>query len=156
MTKNMISGLLSVVLGLAYIYGATLIPEVKAGDEIGPRLFPYIIGISAVICGGLLTLAELRKKEREPFSFGFVTERPIWIKIFAIIVLGIFYGETLDYLGYVIGTILFMVLVGSILNKGRLVQNAIIAVSFSCVCYGVFSIALKLSLPRGLLSFLPF
>ncbi len=156
MTKNMISGLISLVLGLAYLYGTSQIPDVQAGDEIGPQLFPYIIGTAAVICGGLLTFLELRKKDKEAFSFGFISERPIWLKIAAIMALGIFYGETLDYLGYVIGTVIFMFLAGCIINKGHTVQNATIAGLFSCVCYGVFSVALNLSLPRGLLSFLPF
>ncbi len=156
MTKNMISGLISLVLGLAYLYGASQIPNVQAGDEIGPKLFPYIIGTAAVICGGLLTFLEMRKKNRETFSFGFVSEKSIWLKIAAIMALGIAYGETLDYLGYVIGTAMFMFFAGSIINKGHKVQNITIAGLFSCVCYGVFSVALNLSLPRGLLSFLPF
>ena len=156
MTKNMITGLISFVLGVAYLYGASQIPDVQAGDEIGPRLFPYIIGTAAVICGGLLTFLEMIKKDKEAFSFGFITEKSIWLKIATIMALGIAYGETLDYLGYVVGTIIFMFLAGTVINRGHTVQNITIAGLFSCVCYGVFSVALNLSLPRGLLSFLPF
>ena len=52
---------------------------------------------------------------------------------------------------------LFMLLVSSMINVGRLKQNLIIAVTFSLVSFIAFAVILKLSLPRGLLSgFLPF
>ena len=69
---------------------------------------------------------------------------------------GIVYGLVLDWLGYVIATIFFMFFVASFINVRRHLENAIIAVSFSIVSFGAFAVLLKLSLPRGLLGFLPF
>ena len=43
------------------------------------------------------------------------------------------------------------------INRGRFVQNVLIAVLFPAVTYGAFAIALQLSLPRGIIeNMLPF
>lgn len=156
MTKNLVSGIFALLLGTAYLIGVALLPDVNAGDAIGPRLFPYIIGSATVLCGGVLVFKDLRAKERPPFSFKFKEERAIWIKIAICVALGVLYGKVLDYLGYVIATLAFMLCCTTLINVGRIRQNVIISVLFSFVTYAVFSVGLELSLPRGLLDFLPF
>ena len=70
---------------------------------------------------------------------------------------GIAYGLVLDWLGYLIATILFMLIVTTLINVGRHKQNLIIAVLFSVISFISFALLLKLSLPRGLLGgILPF
>jgi len=60
-------------------------------------------------------------------------------------------------LGYMIATALFIFSVSMLINKGKLVQNIVIAVLFPVVTYFVFGVALKLSLPRGIIeTMLPF
>jgi len=56
-----------------------------------------------------------------------------------------------------IATALFIFSVSMLINKGKLVQNIVIAVLFPVVTYFVFGVALKLSLPRGIIeTMLPF
>ena len=70
---------------------------------------------------------------------------------------GIVFGLVIDGLGYMIATALFMFFVSMLRNRGKLVQNIVIAVLFSVVTYFVFGVALKLSLPRGIIeTMLPF
>ena len=156
MTKNLMSGIFALLLGVAYLIGAALLPDVNAGDEIGPRLFPYIIGTATILCGGVLVFKDLRAKERPAFSFKFQEDHAVWTKIAICVVLGVFYGKALDFLGYVISTFIFMLCCSTLINLGRTKQNIIISTLFSLVTYVVFAIGLELSLPRGLLDFLPF
>ena len=84
-------------------------------------------------------------------------DKAIWIKIALTTVVGIAYGLVMDSLGFIIPTTLFMIFITTLINKGKLVQNLIIAISFSAITYGVFGVALKLSLPRGIIEqMLPF
>jgi len=155
-TKDTITGVFSVLLGIAYLIGTLKIPVMDAADEVGPRTFPYIIAATVIICGVLLLLKEFVNKERKAFSFRFIAERGIWLKILLSMAAGIAYGMVLDWLGYIIATIIFMFFVGWLINVGRHMQNLIIAVVFSIFTFVAFALILKLSMPRGLLSFLPF
>lgn len=162
MTKNTAAGFFALVLGAAYLIASFRLPEVTAGDEIGPKLFPIIIGVIVMLSGGALALSERRSQQKSPeakkdlFSFRFVEERDTWVRIALTMICGIVYGLVLDWLGYVIATVFFMFFAASFINVRRHLENAIIAVSFSIVSFGAFAVLLKLSLPRGLLGFLPF
>ena len=157
MTKDMTAGILSVVLGLGYLVAAFRIPVFDTGDEIGPRVFPFMISAVVICCGLALMLKEFKSRNRKRFSWGFTSERGIWLRIFVTIAAGIVYGLVLDWLGYVIATFFFMIIVASIINTGKHLQNSIIAAAFAVITFAAFAVILKLSLPRGILGgVLPF
>lgn len=156
MTRNMYAGLFALIAGIGYLLGTVFMAEAGVSTEIGPRLFPYIIGSSTTICGVAILYHELRSTERVPFSFNFSADRYIWLQILTLAVLGILYGEFLETLGYVIATSIFLLCAFNILNRGRHRNNMIYAVSFAVATYAIFAVFLELSLPRGLLDFLPF
>lgn len=156
MTKNIYAGLFALVAGIGYLLGTVFMPEAGVSTEIGPRLFPYITGSATTVCGILILFHELRSTERVPFSFNFSRDRLVWLQMLLLAVLGIIYGEVLETFGYVIATFLFLICAFNILNKGRYKNNVIYAGSFAIVTYSIFAIFLELSLPRGLLDFLPF
>ncbi len=157
MTKNLTTGIFSVVLGLAYLAGTFNIPVFDAADSVGPRSFPFLVAAIVIICGAALIVNDLRSKERKPFSWGFAADSAIWLKIVLTMTAGIAYGLVLDWLGYLIATFFFMMMVTTLINVGRHKQNVIIAVLFSIITFISFALLLKLSLPRGLLGgILPF
>jgi len=157
-TTNAITGLLAMILGTIYFVTAALLPKPMIGDQVGPKLFPYIVGLAAVIAGAALFIQDKRPgKASKKAEFGFVKDKDLWIKILLTTVVGIVYGLVMDKLGFLIPTTLFMLFISTLINKGRLVQNLILALTFAVICYGVFGVALKLSLPRGFIeSMLPF
>lgn len=155
-TKDTITGVFSVVLGVAYLVSTSGIPLMDAGDEVGPRAFPYLVSALVIGCGLWLLLKEFLNKQRKAFSFAFVAGRAVWLRILFTMIAGITYGLVLDWLGYLIATVIFMMFVCSMINVGKTRQNVIIAVLFSVITFISFAIVLKLSLPRGLLDFLPF
>ncbi len=155
---NFMTGLIALVIGGAYLITTMLLPEMRMGDKLGPKLFPTIVGVAAMISGVILILQDSRpgKASKKP-DFGFVKNKELWLKILLTMVVGIAYGLVMDSLGFIVPTTLFMLFISMLINKGRLVQNIIIAFSFAVICYGIFGAALQLSLPRGIIEqMLPF
>jgi len=151
-TINFISGLIAVIVGGIYLVTTMLLPEMTMGDRLGPKLFPTIVGIIALVSGIILIIQDRKpgKASKAP-DFGFIKHKDLWLKILLTTVVGIVYGLVMDSLGFIIPTIFFMFFISTLINKGRLVQNIIVAVSFALIAYGIFGMALKLSLPRGFL-----
>lgn len=158
MTTNIITGIISIVLGLFYTITAMLLPRMAMGDKLGPKIFPYVVGTVAIITGIALVLQDRNPaKKSKKAEFGFAKHKSVWIRIALISIVGIIFGLVIDSVGYMISTAVFMFVVAILINKNRYVQNLIIALLFAIITYGVFAVALKLSLPRGFLEqMLPF
>ena len=158
MTTNILTGIISIVLGLVYSITALRLPHMTMGDRLGPKIFPYFVGIVTIITGIAMILQDRNPEKRsKKVDFGFKKHKNVWIKIGLLTIAGIIFGLVIDGLGYMIATALFMFFVSMLINRGKLVQNIVIAVLFSVVTYFVFGVALKLSLPRGIIeTMLPF
>jgi len=153
-TTNFLTGLLATVIGGIYLVTTMLLPEMRMGDKLGPKLFPTIVGILAAVSGIILMILDKRPlkagaKADKKAEFGFVKHKDVWLKIMLTTIVGVAYGLVMDTLGFTIPTALFMFFISTLINKGRLVQNIIIGVSFAVITYGIFGVALQLSLPRG-------
>lgn len=158
MTKDTLTGIVAVLVGGIYTATALMLPEMRMGDKLGPKIFPLVVGTASILAGLALILGDRSPgKESKKADFGFVEHKDIWFKILLTAVVGIVYGLVMDKLGFLIPTTLFMLFITTLINKGRLIQNAILSLAFSVITYGVFAVALQLSLPRGFLeSALPF
>ncbi len=157
MSKNLTSGLIALILGAIYLATAMRLPDVKAGDAIGPRLFPVIVACVVMLAGAGLCIGDKLSAKKEPVNWNFVQDAGVWIKIAATMLLGVVYGMVLDSWGYLLATSLFMLCATSMINRGRFVQNVLLSLLFPAVTYGAFAIALQLSLPRGIIeNMLPF
>jgi putative tricarboxylic transport membrane protein len=157
-TANALTGLIAMVVGGIYLVTAAMLRKPMIGDQIGPKLFPIIVGVASVLAGAALFFQDRRPgKSSKKADFAFVKDKEIWIKILLTTLVGIIYGLVMDGLGFLIPTTLFMLFISTLINKGRFTQNLILAVTFAIICYGVFGVALKLSLPRGFIEqMLPF
>lgn len=158
MTTNVLTGLIAVVVGGIYLLTAFSLKKPMLGDALGPKIFPYIVGIAALVAGIALIIQDrIPGKASKKANFAFVKEKDIWIKILLTTVVGVVYGLVMEPLGFLLPTTLFMLFISILINKGRFVQNLVIAVAFAVIAYGVFGVALKLSLPRGFIEqMLPF
>jgi len=157
-TKNEISGLLAITISSIYIFATLRLPETAMGDNVGPKLFPLLAGCLAFLCGLILLIKDkkLDKSKKEIFHLGLREQKDLYVKIALTICLGIAYGFVLVPLGYVISTAIFMLCITRLINGKRWLENLLISLTFPVITYIVFAILLGLSLPRGLLSFLPF
>ena len=157
MSKNFISGLIAIVLGVIYLVTALSFPELSTKPKVGPEAFPLLVAVIMILSGAALCINDRRSGKADPVEWNFVKERDVWIKIVLTMVMGVIYGLVLDSLGYLLTTAVFMFCATMLINKGRLVQNIIISLLFSSVTYGAFAVVLQLSLPRGIIeNMLPF
>ncbi len=155
---NTLTGIIAIVIGGIYLVTTMLLPQMAMGDKLGPKLFPIIVGVLALVAGVVLIIQDRNPKHQsKKTDFGFLKYKTVWIKILLSTIVGIAYGLVMDSLGFLLPTALFMFFISTLINKGRLVQNAVIAIAFAIITYGVFAVALKLSLPRGFIEqLLPF
>jgi putative tricarboxylic transport membrane protein len=59
-----VTGAMLVALGVAAYWGGSLLPPVR-GQQIGPNVFPMVIGAALVVCGVLIMLGVGRTFEEE-------------------------------------------------------------------------------------------
>src|SRR5687768_14248611 len=65
--SDRITGLVLVVLGAFTAYGGSLLPPVP-GQQVGPNVFPMVVGAGLVLCGLLIALHVGRSFEEEPVA----------------------------------------------------------------------------------------
>jgi putative tricarboxylic transport membrane protein len=154
MTKNMVTAIFSTAIGAVYLCMTLRLPRPALGDRIGPRLFPILIAVCIMLCGLLLLLVDFRSKIKDHIRIDFKTNREVYLKIAATIVLGILYGMIIETAGYVISSFLFVFLIMLIINNfSKLMENLLVSLGFSIISFVVFFTVLHLSLPRGWLAF---
>ena len=148
MRAGFLLAILFCAAGYTYIAFADLNYLSESG-RLGPGFLPRIIGVSLIaLCAFSLYADSKRRPAAEAVS-------PAWRSAAVLAVLsGVFVG-LLDLLGGLLSMIVFMAAALRILNRGRLLQNMLVAVLLPVSIYVVFEIWLKASMPRGLLP-LPF
>ncbi len=146
------AGFLLAVLFLAALYtyiAFTDLGYLSSAGRLGPGFMPRIIGVSLIAMCALSLYADLRHPPAEdPVS-------PAWRSAAVLALLfGVFVG-LLELLGGLLSMVVFMGASLWILNRGRPLQNGLIAVLLPLAIYGVFTVWLRAAMPRGMLP-LPF
>ncbi|NYS62480.1 MULTISPECIES: tripartite tricarboxylate transporter TctB family protein [Vreelandella] len=144
--NDRIFGVLMIVLAVAYGWGATQFPEPFGGAEaVGPDTFPKLLAVVLII-SSLYMIVRPDPDHAWPWS-------RTGIELIIAVVVLILYAMLLQPLGFIISTTLA---VGTLCwRMGSRPANAYITGAVSgVVVYFLFSFALDLALPLGLLSFL--
>jgi putative tricarboxylic transport membrane protein len=155
MTKNKVTGLGALVVGVAYFLATLNLKVAAVSDPIGPRFFPFILGGCMIFVGLLLVLKkeELTEKNRAVI-FSFPADKGLLIRILQTCVAGFIFGLILDPVGYLISSVLFMTTMMFITyGPRRYLLNVTVGFIFGVSTYVVFFEVLQVSLPRGILAF---
>lgn len=145
------AGFLLAVLVLAGGYGYLAFAELgwlSSAGRLGPGFFPRIIGASLVALCLYSLYADRKHAHDEPLS-------PDWRITCAVALLSAAFVALLDVLGGLLSMVAFMAAALYVLNRGRPVQNALIAIVLPVGVYLLFGVWLKAAMPRGMLP-LPF
>jgi len=138
-----------VALGTFVVYETQSIAETQGYAQIGPRLFPYIIGAGLTLCGAVLAWHALSGGWRHVPLDQEGHDAPDWVA-FGIISAGvILHMVIIGWAGFIIASTLLFVMVARGFGSRRIVRDAIIAVVLSTVVFFIFTLALGLSLPKG-------
>lgn len=143
------------VLALAYFYSTSQIPALEIGDPLGPKTFPYLLGIALLGATALLVVEHWKDtKSAAPQP----AERPARADRGHLPVLGVVvvwmcvYFASFETLGYILATSVFLLALMAWFNRGRWLANVLSAVLFSAGSYVMFA-WLDVRLPQGVLPF---
>jgi putative tricarboxylic transport membrane protein len=161
--SDRVTGLFMVALGALAAYGGSRLPAVP-GQQIGPNVFPLVVGIGLAICGGMIALGVGRHYEEEAeadlakitgqIATATGDDEPSgwWRGLKALVppALLLFYVLAVDRLGF-LPTAAVMVLITSVALGARLRLAVPLAIGAPLFVNLVFSKLLRVPLPSGLL-----
>ncbi len=145
-------GFLLAILFLAAGYTYVAFSELSylsSAGRLGPGFMPRIIGVALVAMCVLSLYADMK---RSPAG---ETLSPGWKSAAVLALLSVVFVALLEVIGGILSMVVFMAASLWILNRGRPVQNALIAILLPVAIHVVFQVWLRASMPRGLLP-LPF
>ena len=140
--------ILFLAAGYTYVAFAELSYLSSAG-RLGPGFMPRIIGVALVAMCMLTLHADLKRQGADGAL------APGWRSAAVLAALSGVFILLLELLGGMLSMMAFMAAALWILNRGRPLQNALIAVLLPVFIHVVFAVWLRASMPRGLLP-LPF
>lgn len=117
--------------------------------RLGPGFFPRIVGLSMAALT-IWVIAETWNKHLGPEGAS-----SKWRDALILIVLAIAYAVALRLFGGFPATVIYLGLALSLLNRGHLLQNAILTVTIPSVVYLLFDRLLNANMPPALIN-LPF
>ncbi|MCM2329066.1 MAG: tripartite tricarboxylate transporter TctB family protein [Lysobacter sp.] len=145
------AGFLLAILFLAALYtyiAFTDLSYLSSAGRLGPGFMPRIIGV-ALVAMCVLSLHADTKLHRTEHSVA-----PGWRSAAVLALLSGVFVALLEVLGGLVSMMVFMGAALWILNRGRPLQNALIAILLPLGTHVVFVVWLKASMPRGMLPFL--
>jgi len=143
-----------VVVGAFLIYNAlTLEAGFAKVDPVGPRLFPMVVGIAALLLAGALAIAIPRGSRGEADAGEDIDpESPgDWRTVGLLVALFVAMILLVNPLGWVIMGTLFFSGAATILGSGHYVRNFVIGLALSLASFYAFYSGLGIPLPAGIL-----
>jgi len=137
-----------VALGSFVIYETQSIAETQGYAQIGPRLFPYLIGVGLTLCGAVLGWHAISGGWRH-VPLDEAHGAPDWMA-FGVISAGVvLHMLVIGWAGFIIASTLLFVLIARGFGSRKPVRDAIIAVVLAFVVFFLFTKGLGLNLPKG-------
>ncbi|MEH7308665.1 tripartite tricarboxylate transporter TctB family protein [Neobacillus drentensis] len=137
-----IAAILFLAVGVLFMIGSRSIASSSYGSVVGPDIFPFFLGILLVILSIRLFYETFsgKKQEKEKENLQY---KPFLIILAATLV----YILTLESVGYVITTFLFLFICFQTMERGKWLTSLIISGCFSGIVYIIFVEVLKGTLP---------
>jgi putative tricarboxylic transport membrane protein len=131
-----------IVLAVSVIISIWRLPNVATADQVGPRLFPWVIALSLTVISGLLLMgATTSHKKDADITLQGMLRRFLPLMFFLVL-----YVIALPWLGFLITTTAMLVASFRLLGERRLWLNFIIAVGCTAATYLLFATALGIQL----------
>jgi putative tricarboxylic transport membrane protein len=140
--------ILPLVLAGFYEFMTERIPSLAFGDPLGARAFPRLI-VAGLVLSAVLWVFEDRVTAKLPDVFTEHTEGNHFTAVLAVAACTLAYVLALVPVGYVISTLLFLLVLTNHFNKGKWVANIATSVLFPVTSYVLFTKLLGVPLPYG-------
>ena len=138
-----------IALGSFVVFETQSIAETQGYAQIGPRLFPYIIGVGLTLCGAVLGWHALTGGWRNVPLDQEGHDAPDWLAFFIISAGIILHMAVIGWAGFIIASTLLFVLIARGFGSRRHFRDALVAVALAVVVFFVFTSGLGLKLPSG-------
>ena len=150
--SDRLSGAALVALGMAAAWGGSRLPNVP-GQDVGPAVFPMLIGGGLALCGTLIALGIGRGfEEPDPTEpAGAPPPSLPWLRVLVPPALLVFYALAVERLGFLL-TAALMVFAAAIALGARPRLAAILALVAPPLVHLAFYKVLSVPLPAGLLA----
>jgi putative tricarboxylic transport membrane protein len=145
--------LLVMLYGVYLINGAGLIRVLPVYSRIGPRFFPYLVGIGAVVCGVLLLVGALRGFRSEPEG-GEDVDLGVRDNLRPVLVIAVALASgalLMKPAGFVLASTVIFTGVALAFGSRRRLRDVAIGLLLSLCAYLAFTRLLSLTLPAGVL-----
>ncbi|WP_144549819.1 tripartite tricarboxylate transporter TctB family protein [Bacillus sp. X1(2014)] len=137
-----IAAILFLTVGTLFIIGSRNIASSSYGSVVGPDIFPFFLGGLLVILSIRLFYETFNRKKQEK------EKEKLQYKPFIIIFIAtLVYILTLESVGYVITTFLFLFVCFQTMERGKWITSLLISGGFSAFVYFIFVEVLKGTLP---------
>ena len=148
--KDFFSGLLFIVVGGAFAYGATNY-SVGTGARMGPGYFPLLLGIILALLGAVVTFKSLVVETPDGDKIGKWAWKPLFFIIASNLLFGVLLGGLpsvgIPPMGMVVA-IFGLVVVSSMAGQSfKLKEVLILATVLAVMSYLAFVLVLKLQFP---------
>ncbi|MBO0997766.1 tripartite tricarboxylate transporter TctB family protein [Bacillus sp. SD075] len=129
-------------VGVLFMIGSKKLASSSYGSSVGPDIFPFVLGLVLAVLSIRLFYEAFRSKVQES------GKEKLEYKPFIIILLStLIYILTLETVGYVITTFLFLFVCFQTMERNKWVTSLIISAGFSGIIYYLFVNILKGTLP---------
>ena len=133
------------IVSIFIFYSATQFNMTFIGNSgLGPDFFPKAIAIVLFILSGILFTESIKNKNKKNIY------NPNMKYTFMVIFAFVVYIFLIDRIGYLVSTIIFAIVVITILKSKSKILNIVFAIIFPAALYLLFTYAFKVSLPTGL------
>jgi putative tricarboxylic transport membrane protein len=120
-------------VGTFFIVQSLQITASTYGSTVGPNIFPTLLGAFLILLSILLFFQTTRYKET-----GQEKEQLDYMKFLKTAGLALLYALTLEWIGYVISTFIFLLIGFQIMHRGKVVNSILISGLFTGVVYYVY------------------
>ena len=148
--KDFASGLMFLLVGAAFAFGATKY-NVGTGARMGPGYFPLMLGVLLAILGGVITVYSLVEKTTDGDKIGATVWRPLIYIILSNLVFGVMLGGLpsikLPAMGLIAAIYALTIIASKAGDTFKWREVLILATILAIGSYLAFIVLLKLQFP---------
>lgn len=148
--KDFFSGLMFMVAGVAFAWGATGY-TIGTGARMGPGYFPLALGILLAVLGGIVTFKALVVETVDGDKIGKLAWKPLFFIIAANLVFGVMVGGLpsihLPAMGLIAGIYALTFIASLAGDAFNAKETAVLATVLAAMSYVAFVLLLKLQFP---------
>jgi putative tricarboxylic transport membrane protein len=137
-----IAAIMFLAVGVLFIIGSTHLSSSSYGSKVGPNIFPLFLGIILALLSIRLFYETFQSKRQEE------NKEKLQYKPFIIIfVATLLYILTLETLGYIITTFVFLFVCFQTMERTKIITSLIVSACFSGAVFYLYVNVLKGTLP---------